>query len=1445
MDGGDHHNLDELRAALRADAEKVAEALLGKPTFSTRQTLRWGTKGSLKLELRGAKRGVWHSKESDERGDLLALIRQERRCGFVDAVAWARGQTGLPEAWPDNEADRARRAQQDADRRARQAEADARGQAEADAKRLSDIAWVQKVARAAVPADNTPASWYLMQVRGIPRPVTGWPDAVRWHSGYRALVLVGTRADGDVQCIQRVHLGASGGKASVEEIEQRGLPAIKATNGPMAGAVVRLPGDPAGPLLLAEGPETGIACWSSTRHETWITLGGIGGVELPPGRRVVAISDDNPRVNDAKQGGAAKALNKATVAWRKAGVDLLVATPWQARRRDKSDFADLILADGPDAVRQRIQAALEPGRVAVERLPLADAERAVAEAVGAFFDKVDQLSVARFEWDQKAAAAMQGCLPVEKGSAPPPAPLSDAEAAAMELDDWAAALDTPVEPREPVTFTHGIRATVGLGKSRATREEVGQKLAAMRARGDTRTLAIAVPAHALGDEQAAAWQALPSVQAAGLRVATWRGRGALDPADPSYADPDVPESAKARMCGDLERVADVQSVGLSAQTTACKRTIKNSDGTRRMVKCPLFDACAYQAQQKVRADLWLVAHNSLFHAKPSALGEVAAVIVDEAAWRTGLIGAEGRHLTLTLDALASENFGALNGVGRDRLRDLRGQLVTALGGMVDGPVQRAMLQYFSLSVSSAAEGRGLEWERKSDLLHPGQSRAERRKAMEALEENKTVARCAMAWGAVGALLAPKGPEASGWLALGVEQTRDGPARVLHLKGRQDVADGWKAPTLLLDALLPVDLVRPFWPDVELTADVQAAMPHQHIYQVQDKAFAKSMLIPLGGEAAKNDPKEAQRRMNRLLDLRALLVREARRWVPGRVLIVLQKDVEKALRDLGGLPNNMDLAHHNNVAGRDEWKDVACLVVVGRTLPSPGGVERIAEALTGVAVPAREGWYERSDAVREMADGSTVQADADRHPHSIAEMIRWQIAEGQVVQIIGRPRGVRRTEANPVHILALTDVPLPMPVAGLLDAADLVPGPADHMLAAGGVVLENARHAWTAYPSLWPSHNAADLAIRRSPSFPYYKSIIGERRTPRQDGGGLVEVAYQVAGAGQKPAKAWADLMLCPDPAAFLTERLGKLAWCKIGDVTPPEPPQPEPPNPDPDPPPAPSPLPPSPPVADDEPPHDPETGEIKLNNVRLENVSAADPEMEEVKPDNIQLDQMPARDLETGEINVDNVNVENVSAADLEMEEVNVSNIHVDQMSARDPETGEIKSDNVTLENVSAANPEMGEVKCDNITLDQMSPHDLETGEIKPDNIRLEKLDAWELAEVQDVGGWPVSADVHQASEAPAAGMGCGAAVGLAQKSSSVPAVMLPGRSTAATSWPSVSGLVRRNSRIWCSAANAMPNKSALAGTMSGGTSGMMTEVVIHGSNADVAANSNTNIRPA
>lgn len=1092
-DAGD--NLDELRAALRADVPGLAEALLGPPNkaLSTRNTWRWGNKGSLALEVNGPHKGLWYTHEGGEGNNPLGLIRHVRGGSFPDALAYARKFTGLANDADDDEDQDDRREQREADRQARRAEREAAEAEELAAEQGRRVETAQQIAAGTVPLAGTLGEYYLKQVRGIPASADGWPASIRFHPRNRSLVAIATTADGTVQAVQQVYLTEDGTKAP----DAPGRPS-KRTNGVTKnnGAMVRLPaqklGQPASvsggqPLLLAEGPETGLAAWSSSGHETWVALGGIPKLAPGVGRRVVICRDDDQRYSPAD-----RKLVSAIGEWRRAGVVVAVATPWPSRRYDRSDLADTILAEGPEAVQRRIAAAVEPAAEHVARLPVVEARKVTAEVIGAFFAKVDRLSEQRAEWDRKATLATRANMPsIAEGAPPYVEPSAPEPCASLDDADWGAALDTEPVAAEPVTFTHGVRVDVGVGKSDAARRFTAATLAAMRPREDGRTMVFAVPTHALGDEQALAFLEQEVARAAGLSVALWRGRAAPDPSHPDYHNSLIARANKAPMCGDLERVQDAQAIGLQAQTAVCKRRIKQADGTRTTVTCPLFSKCSYQAQSGRRADLWIMAHEMLFYEKPAAMGEVAAVVVDEAAWRKGLIGAEGGHLTLSLDALA-EN------VESGRLADLRRQLLDVLRPMSDGPIRRAALRGTLLVADSAAEAFKLEYARKVDPLHPGQSREERKDAMERADGNRTIARVAMAWNAIRELLTPGGPEASGWLALGVEKTKDGPVRVLRIKNRKQVTDGFKAPTLLLDALLPAELVRPFWPDLELVADVRAEMPHQHVRQVgYERAYALSMLEPLATEAAEKDPEEARRRRRNLRDLRAFIVREARRYAPGKVLVVLQQAVEQALLDSGTLPPNVETAHHNNIAGRDEWRDVRALIVVGRTMPPPPGVERIAEALTGRATPAPMEWYERADATREMADGSTVPTEADRHTDPIAESARWQIAEGELLQIIGRARGVNRTADNPVDVLVLTDVPLPIPLAGTLEAADLEVTPFDHMLAAGGLVIENPTDAAMAYPFLWLKRESAKKAFQRGKlgTFPYIESSIGECPQP--------------------------------------------------------------------------------------------------------------------------------------------------------------------------------------------------------------------------------------------------------------------------------------------------------------------------------------------------------------
>jgi putative DNA primase/helicase len=241
-----------------------------------------------------------------------------------------------------------------------------------------------------------------------------------------------------------------------------------------------------------------------------------------------------------------------------------------------------------------------------------------------------------------------------------------------------------------------------------------------------------------------------------------------------------------------------------------------------------------------------------------------------------------------------------------------------------------------------------------------------------------------------------------------------------------------------------------------------------------------------------------------------------------------------------------------------WRLIAALLLtalifVSLSLPtlSPAAVESMAEALTGTAIDPLRSWYEKADAAYEMADGSFRPTETDRHPHPTAEAIRWHIAEGELIQIIGRARGVNRTAANPVDVLVLTSTPLPIPVERLITASDIDPSPADVMMAAGGVSFENPADASTSYQQIWATRNAAKKAMEK-----HREGILGSNRNKeylitvrpqdRREGPSHVRVDYQLPGHGKRPSTAWVDLNIVSDPEAWLTERLGPLANFALG-----------------------------------------------------------------------------------------------------------------------------------------------------------------------------------------------------------------------------------------------------------------------------------------------------------
>jgi putative DNA primase/helicase len=363
--------LAELRPALRSCIADLAERLLGQPTVRRKRELRWGARGSLSVIISGARQGTCSDFETGWVGDPIRLIEREVHTDFIGAVKYGCDYAGIA-------FDRHGRQEDPAARRAREADQEcqrAKKEAEYEADEGRRIANARALWNASVPVYGTIGSKYLEVTRAIPRPATGWPDAViRYHQGTASLILAGTNTLGEVRFVQRVRLTIGAQKLA-------GTP--KLTHGVMDGAFVRLPGPTDGPLLLAEGPETALSLWAATGYATQVSLGSITRHEPPVGRRIVLCRDD-----DRLQSPADRALKLAMATWLGAGLNVITATPWNVRREDKSDFNDVIQAGGIEAVRIRIAAALDPLHDRIPRLTIKAGQVALQTAIDDFYTKL-------------------------------------------------------------------------------------------------------------------------------------------------------------------------------------------------------------------------------------------------------------------------------------------------------------------------------------------------------------------------------------------------------------------------------------------------------------------------------------------------------------------------------------------------------------------------------------------------------------------------------------------------------------------------------------------------------------------------------------------------------------------------------------------------------------------------------------------------------------------------------------------------------------------------------------------------------------------------------------------------------------------------------------------------------------------------------------------------
>ena len=695
---------------------------------------------------------------------------------------------------------------------------------------------------------------------------------------------------------------------------------------------------------------------------------------------------------------------------------------------------------------------------------------------------------------------------------------------------------------------------VGTGKSTAARNALPAFIEAAKAAGQPHRVLWLVPTHKLGNETLIAMQRL------GINAAVMRGR---DAELPGTADPENYVEAQ-RMCLNLDAVNDALSIHANVEQSIC------GSGKGDKPCCPWRkgeDQCAFQRQKApvARADVVILAHQSMFYdlAKEVRSG-LCAVVVDESWWQAGLIPHREVNMEgfaaepLTYPVLTKEQVGSASAT--NDLHAWAALAQQAFEATPDGElVSKAAVEATGLTAKQCAQACALEWRRMYEgAIYPGQTANDRRAALPRAAGNAGIPRRGAIWRALQALLEGDATH-TGRLQAGSRTTASGSFRTIVLHSRLDIRDEVAGlPMLHLDATMPLHVVRYYLPRITLLAEVNPVAPHMQVHQVIG-GWGKTSLVSHPRVA----PDEARRRAGLVSELADFAALNS----GGNALVITYEAIEAEFASRPGIRTG----HFNAIAGLDTFGDVRSLFVVGRPLPDARDLRDMALALTGRAVAVEAGQVETRGALMEDGNGAAMNVRA--YVDADLEALRVAVTEAEIIQAIGRGRGVNRTADNPLTVWLFADVATALPITRMARWADIRPGVLSRM-AGRGLVLLGATDAARIYPDLFPTPEAARKAIMREsgegdfPDIPLCISLLGEC-----PGNTLARVSYRPAGRGQQTRRALVLESRLPTLAEWLTERLG--AEVRVEVVQP---------DPNPDPPPAPRPPSPAPPAADDEPP---------------------------------------------------------------------------------------------------------------------------------------------------------------------------------------------------------------------------------------------------------------------
>ncbi len=680
----------------------------------------------------------------------------------------------------------------------------------------------------------------------------------------------------------------------------------------------------------------------------------------------------------------------------------------------------------------------------------------------------------------------------------------------------------PSAPEVPYKL---ISVDTGVGKSHAIRTSSAELIKQLRCNKKTGCVVIAVPRYDLAEEHKEKFETDHDTIKQGISIQILRGREQHNPEQPDE-----------EMCLRLDDVKEIQRLSLRVTENLCyKKTIGEDP-----IECFHYDECGYLAQQ-IEADIYIIAHENLFHPPLKIIKNVAVVFVDEYPVSKGLWGISEPYIEIPVDRLRQSDPIPNDQYNLDQfqLMDIRRKLISSLEEHENGSLEYDSLIKAGLTPELCKAARAIEWSRKIDAsklkIRPDMPSERLRKSLKRANGNADVYKLASLFEAIEIFLTqPKNRKKTcGHVEL---FTRNG-VRMLRVSGSRPIHIKWQAPTLIADATADVELLRQIWPQITSFPKYRVKTPNVQYFQVMDRSFSNKAIAPTNKKEEMEANKEIyEASLTNVRKLKAALVKASLRHSCGKVLAIMPKRTEVAILALGRLPSWLDLAHHGALAGLDQYRNVEAVFVIGRQLPRCYEVSKISAALTGIS-PASNQYVKTTGQIR-VEDG-IIEVNCYTHPDPTAERVRRQITEAGLMQAIGRGRGVNRKSHNPLVVYIWADIPLPeLGVVQPVLWDDIKASIEDEMLAVGAW-LENAADAARAHPKLITSADALRKARERQSVTFAYKDIFNSICHS------LLHVAYRRAlqRSGTNLAVFIKDLI--PDPRSWLERALGPLAYYEI------------------------------------------------------------------------------------------------------------------------------------------------------------------------------------------------------------------------------------------------------------------------------------------------------------